>query len=140
MKFTIVAVSVPALRQCTSENVPDAADGTDDGKYSALWNHQGYEKCVSADGLLAAGNQDCLGERTEGRAKPYLIDNLNAMLRQILLLGESPQQNYFTANTEKMAEKLQKDHPEMDEQTILDLFYGYSFRKHGTQAKEVLCE
>ena len=41
------------------------------------------------------------------------------MLRQILLLGESPQQNYFT---EKMAEKLQKDHPEMDEQTILDLF------------------
>ena len=59
------------------------------------------------------------------------------MLRQILLLGESPQQNYFT---EKMAEKLQKDHPEMAEQTLLDLFYGYSFRKHGTQAKEVLCE
>ena len=36
MKFTIIAVSVPALRPCTSENVPDAADGTDDGKYSAL--------------------------------------------------------------------------------------------------------
>ena len=111
---------------------------------------------------------------------PNLIDNLNAMLRQILLLGESPQQSYFTANTEKMAEKLQKEHPEMDEQTILDLAscrifgpkegeygtrltslvrkgswkeaaeigssfaedlsYGYCFRKHGTQAKEVLCE
>ena len=31
MKFTIIAVSVPALRQCTSENVPDAAAGNQDG-------------------------------------------------------------------------------------------------------------
>lgn len=109
---------------------------------------------------------------------PNLIDNLNAMLNQILNLHESPEQSYFTANTEKMARKLQAEHPEMDEKTawdlascrifgpkegeygtrlteivrkgnwkeaseigssfVEDLSYGYSFRKRGAEAKEVL--
>ena len=111
---------------------------------------------------------------------PNLIDNLNAMLQQIIRLNEGPDQSYFTANTEKMAAKLLNAHPEMDEKTAWnlascrifgpkegeygtrltevvrkgdwkkaeeigssfteDLSYGYSFRRRGMEAKEVLSD
>ena len=109
---------------------------------------------------------------------PNLIDNLNAMLRQILRLEEGPEKSYFTANTRKMAEELQRFHPEMEEREAWDLAscrifgpkegeygtrltdvvrkgswkdaaeigssftedlsYGYSFRRRGVKAEEVL--
>ena len=111
---------------------------------------------------------------------PNLIDNLNAMLRQILRLEEGPEKSYFTANTRKMAEELQRFHPEMEEREAWDLAscrifgpkegeygtrltdvvrkgswkdaaeigssftedlsYGYSFRRRGVKAEEVLAE
>ena len=109
---------------------------------------------------------------------PNLIDNLNAMFRQILRLEEGPEKSYFTANTRKMAEELQRFHPEMEEREAWDLAscrifgpkegeygtrltdvvrkgswkdaaeigssftedlsYGYSFRRRGVKAEEVL--
>ena len=99
MKFTIIAVSVPALRQCTSENVPDAADGTDDGKYSALWNHQGYEKCVSADGLIAAVNQDGYGifyaSDSQAVWRPEISSKRKAVYHGIRNLSE---RSFFSGN------------------------------------------
>ena len=98
---------------------------------------------------------------------PNIIDNLNEMMQRILALDESPEQNFYKANTMKLAETEDmemascrifgpeegeygtrltdvvrkgtwKDPSEIGAFFTDDLSYGYSYHHRGTDGKNIL--
>ena len=57
-------------------------------------------------------------------------------------LEEGPEKSYFTANTRKMAEELQRFHPEMEEREAWDLascrIFGPKEGEYGTRLTDVV--
>ncbi len=73
---------------------------------------------------------------------PNLIDNLNAMLQQLLQTGESDEENYYAKNTREMARQLIKEG--MEEEKAMELascrIFGPKEGEYGTRLTRIVRE
>lgn len=73
---------------------------------------------------------------------PNLIDNLNAMLQQLLQTGESDEENYYAKNTREMARQLIKEG--IEEEKAMELascrIFGPKEGEYGTRLTRIVRE